>query len=272
MDYDSKAFSFFTENNSINESCENDNCEHKNTNIQNGNIYCIDCGIQLSKEVYTAKEWRYYGNNDSSKSSDPTRVHLRKNDEQDKNIHKDVAGLGFSDKIVTDANLIYTEITNNQIYRGNSRKSIIFACIFHAYKLSGKPQTHENLIKVFNITRKSALKGLKLVNLQAPKNSKIHSVHITPENLLEDLIAKFSGSEEHKKEICELYKSIKNKSSRLNRARPQSVSAGLIYYYICKNNIEITLKEFASKSELSELTITRMSKEISTILNTPQVI
>ena len=88
------------------------------------------------------------------------------------------------------------------------------------------------------------MKGLKLVNLQAPKDSQIHNVHITPENLLEDLVSKFSGSETHKREICELYKSIKNKSSRLNRARPQSVSAGLIYYYICKNNIEITLKDF----------------------------
>ena len=43
--------------------------------------------------------------------------------------------MGFSDKIISKANKLYDEVTSGNIYRGNSRKAIVFACIFHAYKL-----------------------------------------------------------------------------------------------------------------------------------------
>ena len=59
---------------------------------------------------------------------------------------------------------------------------------------------------------------------------------------------------------------IKNKSSKINRSRPQSIAAGLTYYWICNNNKNITMKEFITKVNLSELTITRISKEIAAIL------
>ena len=53
------------------------------------------------------------------------------------------------------------------IYRGNCRRAIIFACVFHSYKSIGQPQTHEKLIKLFKLTRKSGLKGLKHVTLNS---------------------------------------------------------------------------------------------------------
>ena len=59
---------------------------------------------------------------------------------------------------------------------------------------------------------------------------------------------------------------IKNKSSILNRSRPQSVASGLVRYYILKNNKNISLSEFKSKVNLSELTINRICKEITKIL------
>jgi transcription initiation factor TFIIIB Brf1 subunit/transcription initiation factor TFIIB len=59
---------------------------------------------------------------------------------------------------------------------------------------------------------------------------------------------------------------VKNRSSNLNRARPNSIASAIIYYWITKKNINITLKEFAKKTNLSEITISKISKEISTIL------
>ena len=77
---------------------------------------------------------------------------------------------------------------------------------------------------------------------------------------------KFKASQEQKKEVIELYNQIKNKSSKINRSRPQSISSGLIYFWISMKNIDITLKDFAKKVELSELTISKIAKEISDIL------
>lgn len=244
-------------------------CSHENTTNEKGIDICTDCGEEITKKIQNSKEWVCYGQVDFRNSSNPNRVQLRKSEER--NIYKDVENMGFSEKIVSEANKIYFQVTQGQIFRGNSRKSIVFACIFHAYKLSGKPQSHEKLINVFNLNRKTGLKGLKHVNLHAPKNSTIRTTYITPINLVEEIMDKFSATHEQKIEVTKLYHQIKNKSSRLNRSRPQSVSSGLIYYWICTQKKGITLKQFTKKVSLSELTINKIAKEIAEVLGTPDV-
>ena len=244
--------------------CEKENCTHKNISNENSIVLCVECGKELEKSIFQDKEWRYYGQSDTKRTSDPNRVHIRKID--DRSIYKDVENMGFSEKIISLANQIYLQVTKGQIYRGNSRKAIVFACIFHSFKLNGKPQTHENLIEIFGLSRKISLKGLKLVNLNVPRDSPIHTTYITPINLIEDIMDKFKATISQKKEVIELYNKIKNKSSKINRSRPQSISSGLIYYWISFKNIEISLKDFAKKVDLSELTISKIAKEISDIL------
>lgn len=245
-------------------------CSHPNTTVEKGVDVCTDCGEEITKKIHNTKEWRYYGQSDTRHSSDPNRVQIRKSEER--NIYKDVENMGFSDKIVNEANKIYFQVTKGQIFRGNSRKAIVFASIFHAYKLSGKPQSHEKLIDVFHLNRKIGLKGLKHVNLYAPKNSTIRTTYITPINLVEEIMEKFSATVDQKQEVIELYHQIKNKSSRLNRSRPQSVASGIVYYWICLNKKDITLKQFTKKVSLSELTINKIAKEISDVVGTNNII
>jgi transcription initiation factor TFIIIB Brf1 subunit/transcription initiation factor TFIIB len=253
----------FNNNNNI-QNIDNDSCDHDNTINDNGIISCMDCGEEIEKKILHEKEWNYYGHFDTKHSSDPNRVQSRKLEER--NIYKDVENMNFSDKIVSGANEIYNQVTKGQIFRGNSRKAIIFACIFHSYKLSSHPQTHEKLIQIFGLNRKLGLKGLKHVNLNAPKDSKIHTTYITPVNLLEDIMQKFSATDSQKAEVIELYHKIKNKSSKLNRSRPQSVACGLTYYWICNNGINVSLKEFTKKAALSELTINKIAKEVAEVV------
>ena len=245
-------------------------CDHSNIVEENGFMCCTDCGIEMNKNVYQEKEWRYYGQSDNKRVSDPNRVHIRKMEER--NIFKDVENMGFSDKIVCYANQIYIQVTNGQIFRGNSRKSLIFSCIFHSFKVNKIPQTHEKLLATFEISRKSALRGIKYVNLNTPKDSEIHTTYITPINLVEEIMDKFSATPTHKAEVYELYNKIKNKSSKINRSRPQSIASGLVFTWICIKNLDISIKEFAKKTELSELTILKIAKEISIILNIPILI
>ena len=239
-------------------------CKHSNISNDSSIVLCMDCGKELEKIIFQDKEWRYYGQFDNKRTSDPNRVHIRKID--DRSIYKDVENMGFSDKIVSQANQFYIQVTKGQIFRGNSRKAIVFACVFHSFKIHGKAQTHENLIKIFDLSRKISLKGLKYVNLNVPRDSPIHTTYITPINLIEDIMDKFKGTDDHKKEVIELYNKIKNKSSKINRSRPQSIASAVTYFWISLKNIDITLKEFAKKVNLSELTISKIAKEISDIL------
>ena len=246
---------------------ETSSCKHSNIIDENGIVCCVDCGIEMEKSIYQEKEWRYYGQADNKRMSDPNRVHLRKMEER--NIFKDVENMGFSDKIVSLANQIYIQVTKGKIFRGNSRKAIIFASIYHSFKVQDKPQPHENLIKIFKLDRKNALKGLKHVNLNIPRDSIIHTTYITPINLVEDIMDKFYATPEHKKEVRQLYDKISNKSSKINRSRPQSIAAGLVFFWICYKGLDISIKDFASKTDLSELTINKISREISDILEIP---
>jgi transcription initiation factor TFIIIB Brf1 subunit/transcription initiation factor TFIIB len=245
------------------------NCSHENVINEAGTFLCGDCGLELSKVLSYEKDWRYYGSDDTRKNSDPNRCHIRKH--EDKSIFKDVENLGFPEKVVNMANDIYLQVTKGKIYRGNSRKAIIFGCIFHSIKINnnGKPYTCDNLCDIFKLDRKIVLKGLKHVNLNAPKSSDIRLKTATHIDLLDDYISKFNIPISEKEYIVEMYENLKNKSSMINRSRPQSVTSSLIYYYLCKkkgsNNININ--DFVKKVKLSKLTIDKISKEIQKILN-----
>jgi transcription initiation factor TFIIIB Brf1 subunit/transcription initiation factor TFIIB len=244
---------------------EYSDCSHNDIRDENGVFLCVDCGQEIKRELNFDKEWRYYGTDDTRRNVDPNRCQIRKN--EDRSIFKDVENMGFCEKIVHTANDIYTQITKGKIYRGNSRKSIVFACIFHAYKISSKPKSCDTLQHIFKLEKKIILKGLKFVSLNIPKDSNIGTKYITAVELIEEIMNKLVLSDEDKKEVIELYNTVKNKSSILNRSRPQSFAAGLIFYWITTRNKDVNLKYFIKKVNLSELTINKISKEISRILS-----
>lgn len=245
----------------VSSECDTKVCLHENTISEKGMNVCIDCGEEIQHYISSNKEWSYgYGDNKPEDAIQTRKI-------EERSIFKDVENLGFSENIINKANSIYSQVTQGKIYRGNSRKSIVFACIFHAFKLANRPQTHEKLMKIFNLDRKTGLKGLKHVNLHAPKDSKIRTTYITPTHLINEIMDQFEASDSQKQEVINLYEAIKKKSSKLNRSRPQSVSASIIFYWIGLKGKDIPLKEFAKKVSLSELTINKIVKEISEILH-----
>jgi transcription initiation factor TFIIIB Brf1 subunit/transcription initiation factor TFIIB len=262
---DTRKESIIIREDSEQEDSEREKCSHENTINEKGAVVCIDCGEELRHKITYEKEWKNF-------TQESIQLESRETKGEERTIFKDVENLGFAESIVSRANAIYTQVTQGKIFRGNSRKAVVFACIFHSYKLSGKPQTHDALIKIFRLTKKIGLKGLKFVNLHAPKDSNIRVTYISPINLVEEILDKFSATDAQKKEVAMLYEKIRNKSSRLNRARPQSVSAGLVYYWTCLKGKNISMKEFAKKVGLSELTIGKISKTIAEVLHTPDVL
>ena len=154
------------------------NCQHKNQTVNGCQMLCEDCGSEISKVDLQDKEWRYYGHFDTKNSSDPSRCQIRYV-EDDKNIFKDIEGMGFSDDVVKKANENYIKIIQNTIHRGNTRKGLIFACIFEALKILGKPQPAKPLGELFGIDNKTAMHGVKTLKLKLPKDF-ISIDYITP--------------------------------------------------------------------------------------------
>ena len=245
-------------------------CPHSSLIVDREVTVCTDCGVEIDRAISTAKEWRHHSATDTKRGSDPSRVHIRKNEER--NIFKDVENLNLSDNIVSQANKLYLAVTKGQIFRGDNRRSLVFACIFNAFKMSETPLSHESLYDMFKINKGIGLKGIKFVSMHAPRDSAIRTTYITPPVLVDEIMDRFDATQAQKDEVKALYKRIRNRSSALNRSRPQSVAAGLTYYWIRLNEKPITLKNFVRKVSLRELTVNKIAKEIARVLRTPGVI
>jgi transcription initiation factor TFIIIB Brf1 subunit/transcription initiation factor TFIIB len=240
--------------NIITEKKESSVCTHSRYVTEKDDI-CVDCGQILDSSSLK---------NTQRLISDQNRLQIRRDVE--KTIYNDVTGMGFSDKIVNTANDIYMAVTEGSIKRGASRKGFVFACIFYAYKLHGVPCSYDLLVNTFRLKRRICSRGIRFLNLYSPKNLDIKSTNITPLNLIDGIMSNFGANAEQKKEVVELYDRISNRSSKLNRSRPQSVASSLVYYWMCKNNIGVSIKEFIKRISLSELTINKLTKEITSVL------
>ena len=244
---------------------EERSCPHAGTFVEGGVEICEECGVVMRREEMNFdREWRYYGMTDTKHAVDPTRCYARKS--TDRVIDRDVAQMGFSQKIVMTANQIYDQVTNGKIYRGNSRKGIIFACVFHAYKMIGQPQSCEHLIEVFDMDRRVGLKGLKYVNLNAPKTAGFRHFHVEMRDLIGEIMDKFHATPQQKEEAVQLFARVDQRSMLLNRSRPQSVACGVVRYYIMQKNKDISMEEFQSRVRLSEVTIQRLVNEIARLM------
>jgi len=271
IDDDDKINGFDNENNNINEiNCYKEEeekmecCVHESICLEGSNKICTSCGIILEKETTYEKEWRFYGNSSSRHQTNPNRCTARYVHE--KSIMKDVQKLGFSDKIIQLANEIYSQTTQGHIYRGNTRKGIIFACFFHAYKLNENPHSCEQLMEIFQIERKIALKGIKFINLHIAKDDPLRHLTVDTEHIIIEIMNKFYANSGHIEDVLDIYCSVKEKTPLLKRSRPRSVASGVVRYYIFKKNPSISTHYFCSKINLSEMTVLRIVKEIASLL------
>ncbi len=231
-------------------------CEHLNWISERGIATCVDCGEEIDTEPKEIIK-------DSEKKA-PVRKYC-----EDTGVLKDLTTYGINQNIAHLANQLYITVSNGKIYRGDVRKSILVACVYHVYKVSGDVQSHERLATIFGISVKCALKGLKhlglaMLNKKTSSPVKKDPIVITS---IREILKKFSGSKDQENEIIEMYHRIENKSSELNRCRPQSIAAGLIFHWSEINGKNISKKDFALKVNLSEMTINKVLKEIQLIFH-----
>ena len=123
-----KMFNLYNEKNIKYESCD-----HLDTDEEKGFIICIECGEQIQRLIHHKLYFR-----------DISRTQFRYTYER--NIDKDVIGMNISSRVIYEANKIYDSVTKGKILRGNSRKGVIFACIYYAYKITENYQIRKNLL------------------------------------------------------------------------------------------------------------------------------
>lgn len=245
-------------------------CPHTSMINEGGTDICVDCGENIQIESFDT-EWRYYGDGDKSKSYDPSRCQYRKI--QDKGIKKELEKMGFSRDVIDKADYYYQKVTQGDIKRSALRKGIIFSCVLFAYKHYRMRITTDELDEIFKIGRKNMSKGLTYFKTNIPKNEIDYDNfdYATAEHFIPKILEKWNVKEEHVNFVLNLYKKLSNKSHLINTSNPQSVSSGLVYYYLKKLELDITPSKFGKIVGLSEITINRITNEIEDILINDEV-
>ena len=241
------------------EEIENENnCNHKKTENINGFLTCLDCGAELKKK--NIHSIAFSKNGDIRVSQ---RVNYKKN-----SVYTETIDMNINDVIKDTANEIYINCSRGKILRGKKRRGIIAGCFYHAFKINKQNIPNEELINLFNVDNKEILKGLKYITKNISKEINLHADTIDDiEKEIINTMKKFNSNKRQNEEVIEIYKKTKNKSSILNRSRPNSLIAGIIYYWICRHDLQINMNEISNKLNISTSTIRKICREISTVLN-----
>ena len=242
----------------------NDECPHSSTVEEEGYTICVECGLQFDKPLNYEREWRFYGSEDNRRGTNPSRCHLRKSD--DRTLFADVEHCQFPPMVIDQANRYYQLITENKIYRGARRKELVFGCIFVAFKECGNPRKPEAISRMMGLNskeKKIMSRGIKIFAENIPRGvvSQVTG-YTTPIDLVPDILTALRAEKEHLCEIKNIFNRVHNRSRLLNRSNPQSTAAGLVYYYCKLIGKNISRKEFSEITELSEITIIKIAREI----------
>lgn len=234
-------------------------CEHLETVKESGTVVCCDCGLQLNDTLVDVEQ-RYYT------PGDPTSInrhHIRRNDVR--SLYVDLEKHGFPRPVMEMANTYYTQIIEGQIYRAKMRTAIVFACVFNAFKTLKEPRSPEEIAKIFGLDKKGISRGLKLFSSffkGRVGNDHINALHLVPKLLanlnisnpliLEDLTKIYTFAEKN----SQIYKS----------STPQSVAAGIIWFYLKRAKIGVSKQQFSKVVGLTDITFTKLADETATCL------
>lgn len=246
-------------------STDDEQCQHERSTTIDGSSVCLTCGEKV-EEILLDNETRFYGSSDTRYSSDPSRHNKRKNEER--SLYTDLEPLGFPQEIIERANDYYKIIIKDKIYRAGNRQSIVFACTYHAYSDVMEPRVPGELAKAFKLDKKGISNGLKTfskVFRKRPQKKYIDAMDLVPK-LVSDLHIDKTLQKSCIDDMKQIYAFVQSKSKTFNSSNPQSIAAGLVYYYLKLHSVQITRTDFSQVVKLTDITFTKIATDIHKVL------
>ena len=201
--------------------------------------------------------------------------------EKTSGLHQDIRGANFPRDVVETANTIFKEFLcssksgkKSRITRSWPRRSLIFACVYVAFRVV-RPSTTVNphvLAVTLGLKDDSGRPSRKLMGqgirtlLGALTMAQHMIVIVDPVHLVESLMRSYSISPiHHMPEVIELYRYIRTKCRKLADSKPTSVAAALFWlWYNMKPEDDRTLEigGFARSASLCNNTIVKLAGDM----------
>jgi transcription initiation factor TFIIB len=180
--------------------------------------------------------------------------------------------------IIDDANFMYKKITEckhtkgknigkSVIIRGNNRKGLIAACVFFACVLRNTPQSPKEIAKIFNLDVTYITKGCKQFFRLLRENNMIYNFQSSKPA---DYVPRYCNKLKIHKEYIDVAVRIANNIKKIGIASDHtasSIAAGSILMMATKNKLKITKKNISDIFQISEVTISKISKKLTPYIN-----
>lgn len=167
--------------------------------------------------------------------------------------------------IIEEAKMLYKSISDIKISRGNNRKGIIAATVYHSCKTKNVPRSTKEIAEVFDIKINIMTKGIKQFYDLYNSVNKTQMKHKKPTQPV-DYIERFISHLQLTDNICEL--SIKiainaQKEKLTYQNTPPSIAVGCIYLACQILGHSCNKKTISKKCSISEVTINKCYKKLN---------
>ena len=263
-----------------------------------GNYVCKKCFTVQSRVIDSGAEWRYYGPDDG-KGTDPNRCGMPTNDllpqsslgsmiggswNDSKTVRKirmyqmwnampywertladvfekimnNTSTYGISSKIVDDAKVMYKQVSEKKISRGDNREGLIASSIYYACLINNVPRTVEEVSEMFHIEPIVLKRGNARFQSMLKLNVKCSNA--------QDFVARFGtnlGMDWQDIDYCKQIASRLDELDVITENAPTSIAAATIFYWSQKRDLELSKKQIAEVSKVSDPTISKCYKKIT---------
>ena len=246
---------------------------------RDGAMVCTECGTENDINIDCGQEWRYYGENDSKYSSDPTRIGLptnslisnstpstiilgygretfRRHQGWSVATHKERTLYDIYNKLKTKClskNLplcvvdkaIAMYLKCDSLKRGDSRWGVLAACVLYACRDKSISRTVEEIEEIFEINRSKLSTGFKEVHKYLYNNNPTYIQEIEPFLPIYD-ITRYCNLLKIGQQYIEAAKEVYHTADDLglvSNIAPKSITLGCIYLVIQYYNLDIDIKE-----------------------------
>ena len=178
---------------------------------------------------------------------------------------------GIPKLIVDDAMRYHKRISEAKTFRGLNRDGIIAASIYVAARINNYPRTAKEIATIFHLDNTAATKGCKnaisIINElehEMENSDKTNLCQTTPIAFIDRYCSKLNINAELTK-LCKFVAVRIQKNNLIPENTPHSIAGGIVYFVSQICNINISKKAVSNISEISEVTINKCYKKLSSM-------
>jgi len=164
---------------------------------------------------------------------------------------------GIAKSIIEEAKMLYKNVSETKISRGDNRNGLIASCMYMACKNSKVPRSAKEIAKIFNLKVTTITRGCKLYQ----DLMKVNVESTTADDFINRFCSHMNMSAEMR-DICKKIVSIVEEKSYVSENTPPSIAAATIFLCNEKMGWNMQKKQVADGCDISQVTMIKCYKKL----------